>query len=375
MVITSITAYPLRYPEPHDANNLRCITLVRVETDTGICGWGECISQFPEAAVAVKMIIEDGYAPLLQGEDPLDVERLWNKLLARVWWYGPQGIAAFGVSAVDMALWDIKGKALGLPLCELWGAKLQDHVSAMASIHLDMIDLEWTLNEFRGFRESGYRIVKGGWGQHPDAVFGLNRTRDLDLVSRIREVIGDEIDLVIDVLGARTKWSVPHAIRMLREMEPYHLRWIEEPLPPHTHETYARLRSAAQTKIGTGEQEWNREGYRRLILSGGVDVVQMDAGRCLGITGCHDTIKLIEAHGLTFSMHSWSSALNTAASVHLLASSLQGECLDFKPHVSPMQHELVQDPWVQKNGYLAVPAKPGLGVDVNESVVRKYALT
>jgi L-alanine-DL-glutamate epimerase-like enolase superfamily enzyme len=159
---------------------------------------------------------------------------------------------------------------------------------------------------------------------------------------------------------------------MIRELEQYRLRWIEEPLVPHDFEAHAHLRAAVATKIGTGEQEWTVEGYRRLIRSGGVDVVQMDPGRCLGITGCRHVIKLIEAENLRFSMHTWSSALNTAASVHLLAASTHGDCMDFKPHPSPMQHELVSDPWEQKHGYLEVRDKPGLGVDVREEIVTKY---
>jgi L-alanine-DL-glutamate epimerase-like enolase superfamily enzyme len=362
----------LRYPEPHDHNNIRYITLARVETDDGVVGWGECISQFPESALAVKTVIEQGYAPLLEGEDPIDVERLWNKMLARIWWYGPQGIAAFGVSAVDMALWDLKGKLLGLPVCRLLGGRLHDRVLAMASIHFNMDDFDWTLNQFRCFREWRYRVVKGGWGAGPDSVFGMDYRRDVELVRLIRDVVGEEMDLVIDVLGARVGWSAPHAIRVIRELETYRLRWIEEPLPTHNLESYARLRAAVATKIGTGEQEWNREGYRRLINSGGVDVVQMDPGRCLGITGCYQVIKLVEAENLSFSMHSWSSALNTAASVHLLAASTHGDCMDFKPHPSPMQHELVSDPWEQADGYLEVRNKPGLGVDVVEEAVRQY---
>ncbi|MBI3667848.1 MAG: mandelate racemase/muconate lactonizing enzyme family protein [Acidobacteria bacterium] len=372
MPIRSVTAYPLEYPEPHDHNHLRYITLVKVEAEDGTAGWGECISQFPESALAVKTIVERGYAPLLKGEDPIDVERLWHKMLGRIWWYGPQGIAAFGVSAVDMALWDLKGKLLGLPLCRLLGARLHPCVQAMASIHLDMENLDWTIHEFQWFRETGYRVVKGGWGKRPEAVFGLDRGRDLKLARLIREAIGEEIDFVLDVLGARVRWSLPHAIRMIRELEPYRLRWIEEPMLPQDYDGHARLRRAVATKIGTGEQEWNVEGYRRLLEAGGVDVVQMDPGRCLGITGCRHVIKLVEARHLHFSMHTWSSALNTAASVHLLASSTHGECMDFKPHPSPMQHELVSNPWEQKDGYLSVRDLPGLGVDLREEAVRKY---
>jgi len=370
--IASITAHPLRYPEPHDHGNIRYITLARVETDDGVVGWGECISQFPDSCLAVKTVIEEGYRPLLIGEDPREVERCWQKMLARVWWYGPQGIAAFGISAIDMALWDVKGKMLGLPVCNLIGGKLHESVSAMASIHLDMDNLDWSVNEFAWFREQGYKIVKGGWGKKPPSVFGVNAGRDIELARLVREAIGDDIELVLDVLGARVKWDVPTAIRRLRDLEPYSLKWIEEPLPPQDLEAHAQLRSKTATAIGTGEQEWNVEGYRRLIRSQGVDVVQIDPGRCHGITGSSKVIRLIEAESLHFSAHTWSSALNTAASVHLLASSTHGVTMDFKPHESPMQHELVTDPWVQSGGFIAVRDTPGLGVNIDEAVVKKY---
>ena len=372
MKIREIKAFPLGCPEPHYKNVERYVTLARVETDDGIVGWGECISQFPESAKATKVVIEEGYSPLLVGEDPYDVERLWHKMLDRTWWYGPQGIAAFGISAVDMALWDLKGKLLNLPVCKLIGGKLVNKVSAMASIIFDMEDLDWTVNEFSWMREQGYRVVKGGWGMRPEAVFGLDHNRDRELVRRIRETIGDDIELVIDMPGMWGIWDVQTAIRRVGELEPYHLKWMEDPLPLRDLDAFARLRGAVVTPIGTGEAEWNVDGYRRLIQSGGVDVIQMDPGRCLGITGIHHVIKLIEAANLHFSAHSWSSALNSAASVHFLASSNHALTMDFKPHESPLQHELVTDPWVQEDGYLVVREKPGLGVDIRDNIVSKY---
>jgi L-alanine-DL-glutamate epimerase-like enolase superfamily enzyme len=372
MRIREIRAFPLAYPEPHYKGIERYITLARVESDDGLVGWGECISQFREATLATKVIIEEGFAPLLTGEDGLDVERLWQKMLDRIWWYGPEGIAAFAVSAVDMALWDLKGKALGAPVCQLLGGRVHDRVSAMASIIFDMEDLDWTVNEFRWLREEGYRVVKGGWGMRPDAVFGLDRARDIEVVRRVRDVIGDELELVVDTPGQRGLWDLPTAIQRFRDLEPYRLKWIEQPLPPHDLTAYAQLRAAVSTPIGTGEDDWDVRSYKRLIESGGVDIVQIDPGRCHGLTGSRHVIKMIEAENLRFSAHTWSSALNTAASLHMLASSTHADCMDFKPHESPMQHELVSDPWVQENGYLAVRDEPGLGVTVREDVVQKY---
>ena len=375
-LIKSITAHPLRYPEPHDHGAIRHITLARVETQDGTVGWGECISQFPDSCLATKIVIEQGYAPMLIGQDALDVEARWQQMLDRIWWYGPQGIAAFAVSAVDMALWDLKGKLTGQPVHELLGGKQHTQVSAMASIHLDMDDLDWTVNEFQWFGEQGYRIVKGGWGTRPGAVFGTDRDRDVTLARRIREVIGDEIDLVLDVLGARVRWDVETAAARLRDLEPYRLLWIEEPLPPQDYRAHVDLRGRTKTLIGTGEQEWDVTGYQRLIEGGGVDVVQLDPGRCHGITGAWKAIQRVEAAGLRWTAHTWSSALNTAASVQLLANSPElGWTMDFKPHESPMQHELVSDPWVAQDGLIEVRDAPGLGVTVREEIVRKYGFS
>jgi L-alanine-DL-glutamate epimerase-like enolase superfamily enzyme len=371
-MIKSITAYPLIAPEPHYRGAERCVTLVRAETDDGIVGWGEAISQFPEAALASKTLIDQGFAPKMIGRDPVDVERLWGEMCRYAYWFGVEGIAAFAISAIDMALWDLKGKVLGQPVVKLLGGQAKDEVPAMASIIFDMDDLEWTLNEFRGFVDAGYRIAKAGWGMKPDSMFGEDRERDLHYVREIREAIGYGIGLVVDVPGARGLWDVPTAIRRFKELEEFDLRWIEQPLPPGDLKGHKRLRAAVCTPVGTGEDEWSPETYQRVIESEGVDVLQLDPGRALGITGCRETIKMIEAAGLAYTAHTWSSALNTAASLHLLALSANGDTLDLKPHESPLQHELVEDPWVQEDGMLAIRDVPGLGVTVREDVVAKY---
>jgi L-alanine-DL-glutamate epimerase-like enolase superfamily enzyme len=371
-MIKSIDAYPLIAEEPHYRGAKRCVTLARIETDDGVVGWGEAISQFPEAALASKTLIDQGFAKLVIGRDPVDVVPIWQEMCRYAYWYGVEGIAAFSISAIDMALWDLKGKVLGQPVAKLLGGQLKDEIPAMASIIFDMDDLDWTLNEFRGFVDEGYRIAKAGWGMSPDSLFGYDRERDIRYVREVREAVGPEMSLVVDVPGARGPWDVPTAIRRFKELEEFDLRWIEQPLPPADFSGHTRLRAAVCTPIGTGEDEWSPETYQRVIESEGVDVLQLDPGRCLGLTGCRETIKLAEAAGLKYSAHSWSSALNTAASLHFLAISENGDALDLKPHENPLQHELVEDPWVQSGGMLALRDKPGLGVEVREDVVAKY---
>jgi L-alanine-DL-glutamate epimerase-like enolase superfamily enzyme len=372
--VSRIDAFPLVAPEPHYRGKERCVTLVRIETDDGTVGWGEGISQFHEAALATKVLVDEGFGPRIKGRDPLDVETLWREMCEYAYWYGVEGIAAFAISAIDIALWDLKGKLLGQPVARLLGGQLRDEIPAMGSIIFDMEDLDWTLGEFQWMRDHGYEIVKAGWGMTPDAAFGDDRERDLTYVREVREVIGDELSLVVDVPGARGLWDVPTAIRRFREWEEFDLRWVEQPLQPADLDGYARLRAAVAVPIGTGEDEWSPETYQRVIDSDGVDVLQLDPGRCLGLTGCREVVKLAEATNLKFTAHSWSSALNTAASLHFLAISPNGDTLDFKPHESPFQHDLVEDPWVQEGGVLRLRPRPGLGVKVREETVKELLL-
>jgi L-alanine-DL-glutamate epimerase-like enolase superfamily enzyme len=371
-VISRIEAFPVAYAEPHYRGLERCITLVRIESSDGAVGWGEAISQVRESSVATKVLVEDGFAPLLRGGDPQDIEGAWNSMCRHAYWYGVEGIAAFAISAIDMALWDLKGKLLGQPVAALLGDRVRGEIPAMASIIFDMEDLDWTLAEFEFMVDQGYRIVKAGWGMRTEALFGDDRERDLKYLTEVRGVIGDELSLVVDTPGARAMWDLDTAIERLREWEPFGLRWVEQPLLPADLEAYTRLRASVEVPVGAGEDEWSPETYGRVIDAGCVDVLQLDPGRCLGLTGCREVIKMVEAAGIKYSAHSWSSALNTAASLHFLAISEHGDTLDFKPHESPMQHELVDDPWVQSDGSIALRPDPGLGVDVRETVVKRY---
>jgi L-alanine-DL-glutamate epimerase-like enolase superfamily enzyme len=374
MVVSRVDAFPLIAPEPHYRGALRCVTLARIEADDGTVGWGEAISQMREATLATKTLIDEGFAPLVMGQDPMNVEALWRRMCRHAYWYGVEGIAAFAISAIDNALWDLKGKLLGQPVAKLLGGQLRTEIPAMGSIIFDMDDLDLTLGEFAFMRDQGYRIVKAGWGMTLDHVFGQDRRRDLLYLTEVRKVIGDDLSLVVDVPGAQRIWDVPTAIRRLREWEPFDLRWVEQPLHPAELDGHRRLREAVATPVGTGEDEWSPESYGHVIASGGVDVLQLDPGRCLGLTGCREVIKQVEQAGIGYSAHSWSSALNTAASLHFLAISPNADTLDFKPHESPLQHDLVDDPWVQEDGLLKLRPDPGLGVTVREDALERYRL-
>ncbi|MDT0203157.1 mandelate racemase/muconate lactonizing enzyme family protein [Nocardioides sp. AE5] len=373
--ISTIAAYPLIYEEPHYRGARRCVTLARIETRSGVVGWGESISQIPEAALATAVIIDRGLAATLVGEDARDVTRLWSQMCRHAYWYGVEGIAGFAISALDMALWDLAGHLAGRPVTALIGDIGRRRVPAMGSVIFDMLDLDATLEEFRFMRDAGYPILKAGWGMTSEAMFGQDAARDDVYLRAVRDLIGPDLGLVVDVPGAQRLWDLKTAMRRLKDWEPHGLRWVEQPLHPAELENHRILRAHTTTPVGTGEDEWSPESYGHVLRAGAADVIQIDPGRCLGLTGALRVIREIESAGVNYSMHSWSSALNTAASLALLSVSDHGDTLDFKPHESPMQHDLVTDPWELVDGHLELRERPGLGVTVEPSQLERFRLS
>lgn len=372
MQIKKINAYPLRYPEPNDYGNLRHVTLARIETDNGLVGWGECISQWPEAALAVKVLIEQGLGPVLLGRDPTDNQALFLLLKEHCWWYGDTGMANFAISALDIALWDLKGKALGLPIHKLLGGKLHSRLRACASTHPSKARLEDLARELQEHVAHGYTAVKVGFGKTGEANLGVDPKRDVEYVRLVREAIGDEADFIVD-LGKKTRWDRALAVRLSQEFEKYQVRWIEDPFAPTNLEAYQQLRHSIHTQVAMGEREWTPAGYQRLIDLGVADIYLADAGRVQGITGVKQVIDMTTAAHLFYNAHSWSSAINTAAAVHLTSTAANYIVFELKPLPSPLQYELVSQPIEQHGGWVDVLELPGLGIEINEAVVHKYS--
>lgn len=370
--IARIEAFPLRYPEPHDSNRDRYVTLARIETGEGAVGWGECISQWPEAALAVKTVVEIGFAPLLLGQDPTDPKRLWQLMRSHAFWHGDGGIVSFAISALDTAVWDLAGKLAGLPVHRLLGGKLHDRVRACASVILNTLDLDALRDEFSDYRERGFTAVKGGWGQIPEAGFGTDPARDLAIARTLRDTVGPDISLALDV-SARAAWTSSHAVWMAQQLHDVKLGWLEDPLHHEDHDGYRRIRAAVATPTATGERCWTLHDYRRLVRSGGIDIILVDPGRIEGISAMKAIVDDAASELVRFVPHSWSSALNTAAALNVFASSSNGHVLEIKPNPSPMQHELVSDPIEQHEGWIEIRDDPGIGVTVEENVVRHYS--
>ena len=372
MKIVSVEPIPVAYPEPNDFDATRYLCLVKVTTDDGIVGWGESITQFPEANPAVAAII-DGMAEVVVGRDPLHNEALWRAMKQRAWWYGyGGGIASYAVAAIDMALWDIKGKALGVSVLELLGGPVHERLPAIASSHAHHESIPAMADEAQEWLSTGLQGMKVGFGKRGNARLGYEHDRDVEYVRAMREAIGAERMLMIDC-GINVRWDVSTAVRRVQAFDEYDLTWIEEPLSAWDPEGYANLRSKTTTLIAYGEKEWDLQGFERVLSTGTVGVVGVDPGRAEGITGFKKAADRIEAYGRQANAHAWSSAICSAASLAISFSSPACKLFEIKPLRNPMQHDLVPEPVEHVDGWVYPPLdRPGLGIDIQEDVVDRY---
>jgi L-alanine-DL-glutamate epimerase-like enolase superfamily enzyme len=238
MTVRSVEAIPVAYPEPNDHSRLRSVCLVKVTTEDGAVGWGECCAYFPEASRAAKALVE-GLAELVVGQDEVQSERIWHALREHSWWYGTgAGIASLAISGIDIALWDLKGKVLGRSVLDLLGGPVHDRIPAVASIHATKASIPAMAEEIVGYLSGGLQGVKVGFGKKGDAHLGFEHARDVEYVRSVREAIGPDKRLMID-LGVKNHWDVPTAIQRARAFET-------------TGSTGSRSRSATTTPRGTG---------------------------------------------------------------------------------------------------------------------------
>jgi len=369
--VVKVEPIPVSYPEPNDFNALRHLCLVKITTDDGVVGWGESITQFPEASLATKAIV-DGMAERVVGNDPLDTYAIWQSLHDKAWWYGYNGgIASYAISAIDIALWDVKGKVLSTPVLQLLGGAVHEKLPAIASAHAHHEDIGRMVEEAQAWVAPGLHGVKVGFGKRGNARLGYEHDRDVEYMRRMRQGLGPDASIMIDC-GWAIRWDVATAIRRVKAFDEYGLAWIEEPLGAWDPEGYANLRGKTSTLIAYGEREWNLDGYERILRTGTVDVVGVDPGRAEGITGFKKVTDRIEYYRRQANAHAWSSAIATAASLAISFSSPACKLFELKPLRNPMQHDLVTEPFDHVDGYVYPPTKPGLGIDVIEDVVNSF---
>ena len=379
MKITAVNVHVLKSPlaEPFAFSQgwvrQRSATLVEIETDAGLIGWGEAFAQGLEPPEIAAAAITHALKPLVLGANPLDTEVLWHRMYHATRDYGRKGSVVAAISAVDIALWDIAGKARNAPIHALLGGAFRDRVEPYATGFYRISgqgEANRLADEAIRHHESGFRLMKVKLG------YGVDD--DLRCMAAIRRAIeGRGVTLMIDTNHA---YGRAEALKLGRALADYDLRWYEEPVAPEDVRGYVEMRDKLSMPIAGGENEHTLFGFRDLFAAGALDVAQPDLGSCGGITAARHIVALAQAHGVAVNPHVWGSAVAQAASLQVIAAlpvahhSLFATepVLEYDRSSHPFRQYLIREPIVQRDGWVAIPTRPGLGVDVDRSVLERF---
>ncbi|MBT4587902.1 MAG: mandelate racemase/muconate lactonizing enzyme family protein [Rhodospirillaceae bacterium] len=329
-------------------------TLIKIRTDEGIDGIGET---FRFAPWAMTDFIKIELGNLLIGQDPRDIERLWQLMYRRTFRYGMAGLVLHAISGVEIALWDILGKSVNLPVYQLLGGACREKIRAYASLH-KFNEPEAVAETAKHFVDRGYSAVK------------LHQ-RDVASVAAAREAIGSEIDLMLDASGA---WSAPETERLLPAFAPYNLHWIEEPLlQMDDYDGLARIRNSASMRIAAGENVYTHHGFRTMIEKKAVDLIQPDVIKTGGISVARKVLTMAEAFNLEACTHSFYYGPGMAATLHVALNSPLTEMIEVNPH--DLSGWFMKPALRPVDGYLTAPDAPGLGIELDDDIIRDCAKT
>lgn len=346
----------------------RTTLVVEIETDLGLVGWGECYGP-----AKINAAVVEGLSTLLIGQDPLRGEWIWREIYSRFRDHGQKGSIIQGLSGIDIALWDLKGKLLGQPIHRLMGGPLRSEVRAYATglyrRDAGRPDI-YLAKEAAGYASEGFDAVKLKVG------FGVEE--DARIVEAVRDAIGPTTGLMID---ANHAYDAVSAIRLGRKIESLDIGWFEEPVPPEDVEGHCKVRKALTIPIASGECEFTRFGFRDLITTRAVDIVQPDTCSAGGLSECKKIADFAEAYNVRYTPHVWGSGIALAAALQLLAvtpsftpQSLNPiePMLEFDRTEHPIRQALLTTPIEHRKGMVRVPDGPGLGIEIDRTVLKQF---
>jgi L-alanine-DL-glutamate epimerase-like enolase superfamily enzyme len=338
--------------------------LVQVFTDAGITGIGE--SHAPLAPQVAKAIVEHVLAPALVGQDPRAIDVLWEKMFSTMRLRGHStGFMTEAISGIDIALWDILGKAVDLPVYMLLGGAFRDRIKAYASGVPGATIEEQVANAKRFVQDCGFTAVKMSIGRK-------NLEVELQAVAVLSEAIGDEAHLLVDAHGAYDAYT---AINLGRQMQALGVYWLEDPLPPEDHSGYKMLSDALDMAVAAGETECNRYQFRDRLADRAIDILLPDICRAGGISECRKIAMLADCYNTSWAAHvSMGSPIHIAASLHLGAATPNFLICECPTHQNPIGNNLLKVPLVCKDGCFELPDGPGLGIELNEQALAKVIL-
>ena len=368
MKITGVTAIVLALPEVTAAcDGTQDTCLIRIDTDAGITGWGEVDS----CPTVIKAIVDaplshqicNGIRNTLVGADPLAIDVCMQRMDETMNYYGRTAAGAHAQAGVNIALWDILGKACDRPVHQLLGGPFKKKFRAYCSILFGDSPAE-TGELARRFADKGFTAIKFGWGP-----MGQSEEKDIALVREARKGAGDDIDILVD---AGQVWDWKTALVRARQFQEFGIFWLEEPLHPQDVDGYRRLSDESPVPIAAAEAEANFEDFERMVVDGGLDWIQPDPGRC-GISTFVEAGRMAVRNRRKVVNHSFKSGVTLSASLQALSAIPGTTVCEFCMADSPLRHELTNEVFdIDDDGFATLPEGPGLGVTINEAIIEKY---
>lgn len=344
--------------------------IVRVITDNGFVGIGESDT----SPLVAKAIIEapnsnlycSGLKALLIGENPLEIQKLWDKMYWSSNYLGRRGAGIHAMSAIDIALWDISSQYYQVPIYMLLGGKYRDRIRAYGTFIPDD-NPEENKKIARRLKEKGFTSLKFGGG-----ILGDDPRTDYEIIKAVREELGDEFELQIDLAS---KWrTYSHSAHMFKKVEPFHLNWIEEPVLADDMKGYRKLANLSGVKLAGGESLTTRYEFDDFIKQAQPDIIQPDITRCGGISEMRIINNIAEMNGIQLIPHGFSTGILLAATVQFLAATKDGNLMEYSQSTSPLFTKLVKNLIPLEDGYVKVPDTIGLGVELDETLIELYKI-
>jgi L-alanine-DL-glutamate epimerase-like enolase superfamily enzyme len=369
MKITAVKTIPLGgatqdtgWPGGTDAHE-QMNTLIEISTDEGLTGLGSCFTSLALVEGSLTLL-----RPMLIGETGWEAERVSEKLRQSSFWQGRGGAVEHAISGVDIALWDLLGKAVNQPVSRLLGGNYRTRIKPYASILFDEPDV--LCDKLQQQLERGFRAIKMGWRP-----FGrVSRQLDERLIAVARETVGEEVELMVDAGGSEQFW--PHGVAWAREtarmLGDFHITWFEEALRPDDVEGHKELRQTSPVMIATGEVLTRRQSFQPFIVSRAVDIIQPDLTKCGGLSEARRLAWMAYDHGVQLVPHGWNTAIGLAADLALSAAMPVARWVEFQTGV-PYIEEIITEPFhLDADGLLSVPSGPGLGITLNPDALARY---
>lgn len=331
-------------------------TFLELRTDSGLSGWGAAYSHTGQAVAALEWLKR-----FVMGENPLEVERVTEKLHQLTFWLGRGGAMTHAIGAINIALWDLAGKVLGQPVSILLGGAHHGAVPTYGSVLF--LPVETLPQRIASMKERGFRAIKLGWDP-----FGHQPLQaDEALIKGARKTAGDEITLLIDAGGSSPFWRLRYkdALERARMLADYAVYWFEEALAPDDMEGYARLTDESPVKIAHGEVLTRRQSFVPYFARRAMDIVQPDVSKVGGLSEMRRIAWMAEEHGIELVPHGWNTAIGVAADIHLVASLPTRSYVEFNVGNPLVESVCVTNFQLDENGCLRVPQAPGLGIEID----------